>query len=255
MEKILGYLLYDIGRNRVVLGYTLLLFLLSMGLLNLQGRSDQAVLTLLNVSLLTVPLVSLIFSTTYIYNSYEFITLLLAQPLRRALVLRSELLALAIALTLAYWIGVGLPLLLYRPDVLSFWLVVGGTLLTLTFVGLAVLSAVLTHDKARGIGLSLLLWVYFALLFDSLILLLLFYFSDYPLERPTLFLIMTNPIDLARMLVLMKMDASALMGFTAAVFQDFFGSLRGTAVALLVLGVWVAVPAWWALNIFNKKDL
>jgi hypothetical protein len=36
-----------------------------------------------------------------------------------------------------------------------------------------------------------------------------------------------NPIDLGRILFLMKFDIAALMGYTGAVFQRFFGSGLG----------------------------
>jgi Cu-processing system permease protein len=64
-----------------------------------------------------------------------------------------------------------------------------------------------------------------------------------------------NPIDLSRILVLLKMDVSALMGYTGAVFKDFFGTTAGFIIALMVLILWIAVPAWLSTRKFNRKDL
>ena len=64
-----------------------------------------------------------------------------------------------------------------------------------------------------------------------------------------------NPIDLSRILILLKMDVSALMGYTGAVFQDFFGTVTGTVVAVATLLVWIAAPCWLSVRSFVKKDL
>ena len=64
MLKISKYVLYDILRNKVVLAYTAFLFLVSMGLFQMEENSSKAVLSLLNIILIVVPLISMIFSTT-----------------------------------------------------------------------------------------------------------------------------------------------------------------------------------------------
>ena len=68
-----------------------------------------------------------------------------------------------------------------------------GCALTLVFTSIAFWASVKARDKARGIGFALLLWFYFALIYDGLILLILFTFSDYPLEKLTLVLICPEP--------------------------------------------------------------
>lgn len=83
MKKILKYVFTDILRNKIVIGYTLFLLILSMSVFNLEDNSAKGLLSLLNIVLIIVPLVSIIFSTIYIYNSLEFIELLVSQPLRR----------------------------------------------------------------------------------------------------------------------------------------------------------------------------
>ncbi|WP_246229477.1 hypothetical protein [Mucilaginibacter humi] len=64
-----------------------------------------------------------------------------------------------------------------------------------------------------------------------------------------------NPIDLARILILLQLDISALMGYTGALYQQFFGSGEGIAFSLLLQLVWIVVPLFFALKIFKKKDL
>ncbi|MDP9229537.1 MAG: ABC transporter permease, partial [Bacteroidota bacterium] len=70
MFKISKYVLYDILRNKVVLAYTAFLFIVSMSLFQMEENSSKAVLSLLNIVLIVVPLVSMVFSTIHWYNSY-----------------------------------------------------------------------------------------------------------------------------------------------------------------------------------------
>ena len=62
-------------------------------------------------------------------------------------------------------------------------------------------------------------------------------------------LMLANPVDLARVLLLLRLDVSAPMGYTSAVFERFFGSAGGAALAL-----WVAVPAMLGARGFRRKD-
>lgn len=255
MNKITKYVLYDIVRNRFVMGYTLLLLAISMSFFSFESDPNKGLLSLLNIILMVVPLVSIIFSTIHFYNSYEFIELMSAQPLSRKAIFLSEYLGVAASLSLAFLLGVGLPALTLGGGSSSLILIISGLLLTLSFVSLAFLASVITRDKAKGIGLALVIWFYFSLVYDGLVLGILFSFSDYPLEKAMLVLTALNPTDLARIMVLMKMDISALMGFTGAVFQDFFSTNYGLLVAMLVLMGWVLFPVVIATRIFQKKDL
>ena len=68
MNRIGKFIVLDILKNKIILVYTLILAVLSWGVFSLEDNSTKGLLTLLNVVLLTVPLVSVIFSTIYIYS-------------------------------------------------------------------------------------------------------------------------------------------------------------------------------------------
>jgi Cu-processing system permease protein len=211
--------------------------------------------SLLTVLLIVVPLVSILFTTIYFFNSYEFIELLVAQPLKRSNILLGVYAGVGISLLAAFWIGIGLPVIIFDGTIVGWYFLLSGSLLTMVFVSLAFLASVLTRDKTRGIGISMLLWFYFTLIFDGILLMVMFAFSDYPLEKLTIFLSCLNPVDLARIMILLKMDISALMGYTGAVFNQFFGSSFGITLAVSVMLVWVAFPIFIALRIFKRKNL
>src|SRR5690606_3372043 len=212
-------------------------------------------LTILNIILFTVPLVSVLFSTIYLYNSSEFVEMLLSQPVKRTKIWLSLFWGLSLSLMAAFLVGAGIPLMVYAADAVGFMMIATGCLISVIFVSLAFLSATLTRDKAKGIGIVIMLWLYFALLFDGLVLFLLFQLADYPIENIMVGLTALSPIDLARILILLHLDVSAMMGYTGAIFKEFFGTGTGLVISFLLLVLWAAIPFLLSLRRFKKRDL
>ena len=255
MKKIIKYVIIDILRSKIVLGYTAFLLTISFSIFNLEDNSSKGLLSLLNIILIVVPLVSILFSSIYVYNSAEFLELLVAQPLKRKSIWLSLFVGLATSMGIAFLVGVGLPIMLYESTPTGYIMLTIGILLSVIFVSIAILAAVITRDKAKGIGVVMLLWLYFSLLFDGLVLFILFEFADYPLEKAMVAISAFNPIDLGRIMILLKMDVSALMGYTGAVFKDFFGTQVGFIVAMFVLILWAIIPLYISVRKFKNKDL
>ncbi|MFN8231224.1 MAG: ABC transporter permease subunit [Bacteroidia bacterium] len=242
-------------KNKIVIIYTLLLSILSWSVFSLEDNSSKGMLTLLNVILLTVPLVSVIFSTIYLYNSSEFIELLLSQPIKRSKIWNSLFMGLVISLILSFFIGVGIPILIYSPNDVGIMMLLVGIFISTIFVSIAFLSSILTRDKAKGIGISIILWLFFGLLFDGIVLFLLFQLSDYPIEKLMIGITALNPIDLARILILLHLDVSAMMGHTGAVFKEFFGTSLGIIIVFIILLLWIVIPYYASILKFKSKDL
>ena len=255
MKKMIKYVIVDILRNKIVLAYTVFLLAISLGVFNLENNSTKGLLSLLNIVLIIVPLVSIIFSTIYVYNSSEFLELLVSQPLQRKKIWISLFLGLAGPLCLAFFAGAGIPILFYSPTSTGFIMLAMALMLTTIFIAIAMLAAVTIRDKAKGIGISILIWLYFSLLFDGLVLFFLFQFQDYSLEKAMVGISGLNPIDLGRILILLKMDISALMGYTGAIFKDYFGTQAGFSIAMGILILWMIIPTWLSLRKFSRKDL
>jgi Cu-processing system permease protein len=255
MKKIAKYVILDILRNRIMIAYTLLLLLISFSVFGLEDNVEKGVLSLVNLVLLIVPLVSIIFSTIYVYNSSEFIELLVAQPVKRKSIWISIFAGLSTSLSLAFFVGVGIPILLYSPGSNGMVLTISGMALSVIFVSIAMLASVVTRDKAKGIGAYILLWFFFTLIYDGIVLFILFQFGDYPMEKPMIALTSLNPVDLARVMMLLKLDISALMGYTGALFNEVFGGNLGMIYALVILVLWATLPLWISLRKFSAKDL
>jgi len=165
----------------------------------------------------------------YYYNSKEFTELLLAQPLKRSSIFLGQYLGVAISLSMSLILGLGLPFIaygLFKSN--AIWdfslLLIVGVFLTFIFSALAFNIALSNENKIKGFGYAILMWLFLAIVYDGLFLMSLILFEDYPLDKVSLIGTMLNPIDLSRTLILLKLDISALLGYTGAVFKRFFGT-------------------------------
>lgn len=259
MLKILKYSFADLIRSRwsyVYLGFYLVL---GFVLLFLNNDLSKAVITLMNVIVVLTPMIGTIFGIMYFYSAREFTELLLAQPIRRSNIFLGQYLGIALSLAFSLVIGLGIPFIIYgvaqSKEIWDFGLLLlVGAFLTFIFVALSVNISIRNENKIKGFGYAILLWLFMAVIYDGLFLISLVLFDDYPLDKFTLVASMFNPIDLSRILVLLKLDISALLGYTGALFQNFFGTGSGMIVSLLVLVLWSVVPVGMLIRAAKKKD-
>lgn len=259
MHQIGLFSLRDVSRNMWLLLYTAFFALVTLGLFQFQGHSGKVVISITSVCLVLIPLVSVLFGTMHFYNLREFTELMLTQPVKRGTVYAGIFLGLAVALIGGFLIGVGLPFVLLGlgnpTQVIPLIVLLSiGSVLTLIFLAVSFLIAAIFDDRGRGIAAALSFWLVTALLYDGFVLFIATVFSDYPLEKPLLVLSMANPIDLARVVLLVQSDIAALMGYTGAVFNRFFGTSLGVMMAILSLTVWMVAPLSMGLARFRKKD-
>ncbi|MDX1313898.1 MAG: ABC transporter permease [Eudoraea sp.] len=259
MLKILKYSFYDLMRSRWSYVYFLFYLLLGFVLLFLNNDLSKAVITLMNIIIILVPLIGTIFGVMYFYNSREFTELLLAQPLRRSSIFLGQYLGVAGSLTLSLVLGLGIPFAIYglfqSGIILNFTLlIVIGAFLTFIFTGLAYNIAISNENKIKGFGYAVLLWLFMAVIYDGLFLLSLIAFEEYPLDTFSLVATVFNPIDLSRILILLKLDISALLGYTGAVFKNFMGTQLGFLISTTVLILWTLLPVWNLIRKAERKD-
>jgi len=259
MLKILKYSFYDLMRSRWSYIYFLFYLLLGVVLLFLNNDLSKAVITLMNVIIILVPLIGTIFGVMYYYNSKEFTELLLAQPIKRSYIFLGQYLGVAFSLSMSLILGLGIPFIFYGIFKSSaIWdfalLLVTGGFLTFIFTALAFNIALANENKIKGFGYAILLWLFMAVIYDGIFLMFLVMFDEYPLDKFSLIASMFNPIDLSRILILLKLDISALLGYTGAVFQKFFGTSQGLIISIFVLSLWVIISTYNIFRISRKKD-
>ena len=129
-----------------------------------------------------------------------------------------------------------------------------GFILTFIFSGIAFLIALSNQNRIKGFGMAILFWLFMAVIYDGAFLLFLVWFRDYPLDSFALISSILNPIDLSRIMILLQLDISSLMGYTGAVFKDFFGSGTGLLAAYSILLFWTLFPILAIVRKANRKD-
>jgi Cu-processing system permease protein len=259
MIKILKYSFYDLMRSRWSYVYFTFYLVLGFVLLFLNNDVDKAIITLMNIIIVLTPLIGTIFGVMYYYNSKEFTELLLAQPIKRNTIFMGQYLGISISLTLSLILGLGIPFVMYglfmSSAIFDFTLLlVVGTLLNFIFVALAFNIALSNENKIKGFGYAILMWLFLAVIYDGVFLITLVMLNEYPLDKFALLATMFNPIDLSRILILLKLDISALLGYTGAVFKKFFGTNWGLMLSIAVMLLWILLPVWRIKGKLRKKD-
>ncbi|MDH5397607.1 MAG: ABC transporter permease [Cyclobacteriaceae bacterium] len=259
MLRILKYSFFDLTRSWWNLVYFAFFLLVTFSLLYLSSDLSNAMISLMNIITILIPLVGTLFGVMHYYNSKEFTELLLAQPIKRKDIFLGQYLGLAVSLSAGFIVGLCVPFFMYgifHSELFSqfIYLLATGILLTFTFSSISFLIALNNNNKMKGFALALVFWLFMAIVYDGLFLLLLVQFDEYPLEKFALGVSLFNPIDLSRVIIMLKLDIAALLGYTGAVFKLFFGSYTGVILSFSMLFVWSVAPILVTLKVASKKD-
>ena len=259
MRKILKYSFFDMIRSRWSILYFLFYFISGMILLYLSNDVSKAIVSLMNITFILTPLIGTIFGIMNFYNSREFIELLLAQPIQRKNLFMGLYLGISLSLSMSLILGMGLPFVIYgiafTGEVRSLLiLLMSGLFLTFIFTALSFYIALINENRLKGFGMAILFWLFMVFIYDGVFLLLLLFLQSYPMEKFAIILSLLNPVDLSRILIMLELDISALMGYTGAVFNKFFGTGSGMLISIMALIVWTIVPVYLIIRNSTKKD-
>jgi Cu-processing system permease protein len=253
--KILKYEWLNILRNKWLIVYTVLIAALTFTLIIIGGSFSKALLSIANVIVILVPLVSLLFTVVYWYYNEKYTEMLLTQPLSRKSIFFARFLALAGSQSLSVSIGLLLPFLFYNGLSKGVFLnVLIADLLTVTFVAIGLWIAMNLNDRMKGVGIALGIWFFFSVVYDGLILLLLISFKEYPLDYVSGVLGVLNPIGLSRVILLMFHNGSLLLGYAGSLAYKLLTESSGYFIVALVAMIWLIVPLSLAKTKMMKKD-
>jgi len=259
VRKFIKYSFNDLVRSYWTIIYFLFFLIASSAILYFSADMTKSIVSITNIVIVLIPLVSVIFGTIYYYNSREFTELLLAQPVKRSSLILGQYTGLSLSLSLSFLAGIGIPFIvggiLGTDHVGDFLMILlAGVCLSFSMSAIAYLTALKHENKILGFGISLFIWFFLAVLYDGLILLLLVLFREYPTDSLAIVLTLLNPIDLSRVSIMLGLDISALMGYTGAVFLKFFGTMKGIPFSVFCMLCWIIIPAIFMTRTAMKKD-
>ena len=246
-------------RGRWLVGLAIALALAGELLIRFGGGGATTVVSLLDIALIVTPLAALVVGTMQVHNAREVTELFLAQPIARGRLFLGLYLGTALPLAAALVIGLMAPFLwhgLFSTPVAGTLVALAGVTCMLAMIGsaLAFVVALRADDRVRALGIALAGWLCCAVLWDGVILLLTMVLGDRSVDTGLLIALALNPIDVARVVLLLGTDAAALFGYTGAVVQHTLGTTAGRAVLLSALALWLALPLWFAARTFQRKD-
>ncbi|MEX2597645.1 MAG: ABC transporter permease subunit [Salibacteraceae bacterium] len=255
---IFKFVFLDNLRSAWAIAYMLFFAVSTYALIYFTGSFTRSMVSIMNIVILIAPLVSTMMTAMYYFNKTDLLYLLLAQPVKRAHIFIGMYLGIALTLCLSVGLGLGLGMLVGMSYIenlnLLLTLIFSGMMLSLIFSAISLLISVASKDKLKGVGLSLLTWLFMAVIYDGLLLIYFVAFADYPIEQHAIVLSVLNPIDLSRIFIMLQLDISALMGYSGAVFQQFFGTTAGMIICISVSLLWVIFPVALLLYKARRKD-
>lgn len=217
------------------------------------GSYESVVISLVEFGVYLIPLVALTSGYDTVVGDYESGTLdmLFALPVSRIQVLTGKYLGRLFVLlgALIVGLGVGGGMAVWIVGVQGIWLysffVLASVAIATIFLGLGVLVSTVTRQRIRALGYAQIVWLWFVLLHDLFALGLI---AEFNLPEGSLeTMVMLNPTDLYRLVILGQIEALA-GGFAAL--------LTETALTdpLLVLGLigWILVPVGLALYFIRQ---
>lgn len=255
MTKILKYEFLNVLRNRWLVLLTIIVAGTTFALQRITGDFHKTIVTLSTLSVVFVPLIVSVFTSLYWYYSDRFTQLMITQPIAREKVFYARFLALTATLGASVSGGILLgSLISFQLSVGLLLLILINLVLTIIFVGIAMAIVTRIDDRMKGIGIVFGLWLYFSLLHDGGVLLILIALRDYPMDLAGGILGVLNPMGLGRVVLLMYNDAALLLGHTGAMTREIMSSGLGYLFALLTALVWMIVPFVIGIKKFRKKD-
>jgi Cu-processing system permease protein len=163
-------------------------------------------------------------------------------------------LSTAITLTIIIgFISAGLILILnigYKEISHFLLLILLSVLLSLVFLSISSLTSIILGEKAKSIGVSFMLWFWFVIIYDFLLVGLTLAIGEIVIA-----LLFLNPADIVRTTLLTSLGSAALVGPAGAVLNKTLGSFTGLIISLMALIAWLLLPLLAAIFIFERKDI
>ncbi|MEO0202504.1 MAG: NosY protein [candidate division WOR-3 bacterium] len=251
--KLMKYELFDIFKSKwlifIFLFYSFIGYIFSY----FGKELTRAILSHANVSLITLSLFSILFSSTYIYNNTKFIEFIITQPVKRKTIFISIFLSITLSLTISFSIGSFLPFFYFYSFNFNYLKILFlNCFIIPLFVSLGMFLAIIERDKLKGIGFAILIWLFTCALYDSILLYITIAFSSYPIEKIIIFLTLINPLDSFRLITLMDTGLYEIMGFVGKWLLKYFSNFW--IISIILSLIYTAFFTLLSIFIFERKD-
>jgi len=260
IKNIIKFEILDNIKSKWFFIYAFLIFLFTFIIVYFSsGKPSEIIATITNFFLMILPLFSLLLGIINFYESLNFQNLLLVRGISRKEIFLGKYLGILISLLLSFIIGISPILIFYKKIINIFYiiilLIIYSILLHTVFLSFSFLISQYFSRLEIRIGIAIFYWFVFYILYDSMIFLFALNFGDYPIEPFILVLVIFNPLDLVRTILLLHGELSAIMSYSSALYAKELGNTWGIIIGIFILIIWASTLYLFSFKRFQKKDL
>ncbi len=256
-------------RNRWLLSISTIFAILAIGLSYygslasgqlVSASLSTTIASLSSLSVFIIPLIALLLCYDSFVGEQESGTLLLllTYPISRGQLLLGKFVGQGCIISLATLLGFGSAALLlaFNGNVVEVFsafslFIISSSLLGLSFIAIAYIISLIASEKSKAAGIALLLWLFFVLVFDLVLLGLLVGIEDGLTQQGLVQVMMFNPADLFRLINLSALKSDDVSGVLSVAINSEFSTF---SLLLVMLG-WIVIPLFIAQLIFSKKSI
>lgn len=222
----------------------------------------RTTVTLLHLVFIIIPVVALVAAGQSICSDPGYFEFLSSQPVGRSDIMLGKVLGLFLALTImtVFGFGMGGLIIALKSNSQGIWkffiFIATSVTLGLIFISLSTLLSVLSRRKPTALVTTLIVWLFFLFIYDFIVLAASYYMEEAYLRTVLYFSVLGNPIDMARVIVLLTVGGEAAFGAAGAgLLRTFGGPVTSAISAVGLLTVWILAPLATAVLVFRKQDI
>jgi Cu-processing system permease protein len=235
--------------------------LVTAGTVGFQGFTRTSA-SLLSLVLYVVPLIALTMGTLSFTSERSVSELLFAQPVTRTDILLGKLAGLFASMVTATLIGFGAGGLVIAVRAGSEGagrypvFVALSLLLALAFLSLSGFVAFLFQRKSRAFGVTLILWFFFVVFYDLLVIGGSLLLKERTANAFIFVSLFGNPVDMVRVASLIVLDGKEIFGAAGGALVRFLGGETASLLSLLGgLLLWIVIPFLASRQLLNRQDI
>lgn len=217
--------------------------------------------SLFNLVLITFPLISLIMGSISFTPDRAYMELLLSQPVSRTEVFAGKFIGVSLSILVSTISGFGIAgiIISYYAGIegLKGYLVILiiSIFLSLVFVSLSTLISILFRQRSRALGASLILWVFFVIIYDLLAIGASILIGGNQVSLWTILFLFLNPVDIARIWGFQMIGAESFLGPAGSYLLRKLGGDYASFLLGGALIIWLIVPVMISFKIFKNQDI
>ncbi|MDR2035153.1 MAG: ABC transporter permease [Coriobacteriales bacterium] len=222
---------------------------------------NKTTASLLNLVLLLIPMITLLLGGTSISSERELGTmdLMLSKPISALELILGKYLGIAAALIVTIVVGFGLMGMVVAfnvsaVDAQAYLIFVGLTiLLALAFLSISLLVSVLVKKRITALIVSAIVWVFFILVYDLLVMAAANLFSGTSMAVFLVSTILLNPADAVRILAIVSLGGETIFGPSLIELTRMITNVSSELLMLAGIVFWIIAPLVLSVFFFKRS--